>query len=558
MRNQTKMAWTAGLLALALWAPAARAGRYHVYSCRTPSGEAAPVDGWVGSKTGSFTYTRDTCGEPGGALLAALGDQPTRTANSDIATWGLAVPLSVSLAAATMWRAGDADGGANLDAIYGIWLAAPDDRNDPSDAFGQCTAGLSCPSGVGVIGQPFAVQNLVVVPASKLSSHLYVNASCFGESEYECPAGQGDPNNYAAAVYLYAADLTLEQIVGPSASNVGGDLASAPALLGTSDVTFTATDPGSGVFEAVFTIDGKVVQSTLLDQAGGRCRNVGQSADGLPAFLYLQPCPTSVSAVVGFDTSMVANGPHHLLVSVIDAAGNAAPVLDRTVTVANPGAPGPPNGRNASSEARLTARWRSTPRTRLTTGYDGRETIVGRLTGPGGTPIAGALLEASARPDLAGATAAPPRVLTTGSDGRFTLSLPAHLSSRTLRISYAARIGELRPAATRTLALAVRAPVSLTISPRTTSVGGWIRFRGRLAGGPVPRGGKPLILEARSGSGAWIEFDVMRTDSRGRYRSGYRFKFPGPATYQFRVVCQQEADYPYASGTSRTISVHER
>src|SRR3954454_8002824 len=27
---------------------AAHAGRYHVYSCRTPSGAAAPVDGWSG------------------------------------------------------------------------------------------------------------------------------------------------------------------------------------------------------------------------------------------------------------------------------------------------------------------------------------------------------------------------------------------------------------------------------------------------------------------------------------------------------------------------------
>ena len=83
-------------------------------------------------------------------------------------------------------------------------------------------------------------------------------------------------------------------------------------------------------------MDGKVVQSTVLDEDGGRCRNVGETSDGLAAFLYVQPCPASVSADVGFDTTRVANGEHHLVVSVIDAAGNAATVLDRNITIENP------------------------------------------------------------------------------------------------------------------------------------------------------------------------------------------------------------------------------
>jgi len=39
---------------------------------------------------------------------------------------------------------------------------------------------------------------------------------------------------------------------------------------------------------------------------------VGQTADGLPPFLYLQPCLKSVTADVGFDTTAVSNGTHHL------------------------------------------------------------------------------------------------------------------------------------------------------------------------------------------------------------------------------------------------------
>ena len=66
------------------------------------------------------------------------------------------------------------------------------------------------------------------------------------------------------------------------------------------------------------------------------------------------------------------------------------------------------------------------------------------------------------------------------------------------------------------------------------------------------------MLEARSPGGRWLEFDVIRSDSRGRFHAGYRFKFPGPADYQFRVVCEAEADYPFATGSSNVVSVYER
>jgi hypothetical protein len=562
-----KILLTVTLLVCAMPA-AARAGRYHVYSCRMPSGAAAPVDGWSGSKTGTFTYVHDTCGEPGGALLAALGDQPVRTANTDVATWEFAAPAGETLAGATLWRAADADGGGAVNATYGAWFSAPLDRNDPADAFGQCTAGWQCPSGVGNRSQPLAPENMLSVPSSKLNTHIYATVSCFGEAEYECPAGQGDSNNYAAAVYLYAADLTLEQTAGPSVSAVGGELAAAPAVAGTTDLTFTASDSGSGVYAAQFILDGTPVQTTVLDEAGGHCRDVGQTTDGLPAFLYLQPCPSSVSADVGLDTARAGNGSHHLVVRVLDAAGNAAPVLDRMISVANPVASGgagqagagagAANGVGASAQATLTARWRRSARPTLTSTFGRRESVAGRLTGPGGAPIAAAEVEVSATPTFAGAASVRMRGARTHSNGSFSLTLPAHLSSRTLRITYRARAGEAQPAASRTLRLAVRAPVTLAIAPRTSHRGGTIRFSGRLLAGPIPRGGKPLILEARSGRGAWIQFHVVRTDGRGRYRSSYRFRFPGPARYRFRVVCEGEADYPFAPGSSPVLGVNER
>jgi hypothetical protein len=563
------------ILALALLAPCAQAGSYHVYTCRTPSGESAPADGWSGSKTGTYTYAEDTCKQPGGALVAALGDQPARTANTDVATWAFGAPTGERIADATLWRAGDADGGAAINATYEFWFAGP----GQNEAFDQCAYVSSCSTGEGDTSQPLALQNRVVVPSSHLGSRLYLSASCGGVSEYHCPEGKGDGSGYAAVVYLYAADITLEQTSGPSAGNVGGELADAPSISGTSDLTFSASDPGSGVYEVAFSVDGKVMQTAVLDENGGRCRDVGQSTDGLPAFLYVQPCKSSVSADVGFDTTKLGNGTHHLVVSVTDAAGNSAPVLDRNVTIVNPTLPSisslangtggsavaaagttssPLNGTYASAPATLAVSWKGTRSRRLTSAYGRSQTVIGRLTGPGGLPIAGAMIDLLATADYAGATPSAMPSPRTGPDGRFTVRLPGAVSSRTLRFSYRTHLADALPVTFQTLTLSVGAGIALIVSPRTAGVGRSIFFRGRLLGGSIPRGGKQLVLEARSPGGAWIKFNVIRADARGRYRASYRFKFPGPARYQFRVLSEGESDYPFAAGTSNLVTVRER
>lgn len=560
-----KTCLAAALLFLLAAAPSL-AGRYHVYSCRMPDGEVAPTDGWSGSHTGTFTYANDTC-PTGGSLTAALGDQATRTANTDIATWAFTAPAGETLAGATLWRAGDTFGGSALNASYEFWEAAPAEH----EIFDECVNGLGC-SHKGTVGEPFASANQIGIPTATTGSHLYLRASCGGAAEFECPTGQGDPNNYAAALYLYAADLTLEQTSGPTVSSVGGELASAATVSGTSDLTFSASDPGSGVYEVVFTVDGTALQTVVPDEASGSCRNVGQTSDGLPAFLHLQPCPASVSAAVAFDASGVAPGSHHLLVSVLDAAGNSAPLLDRTVSVSAPpgtppssspglsgsALPGSPNGVGATAAAVLTARWQSTTRSRLVVPYGRTETILGKLTDPGGVPIAGAQIAVSSTAAVAGASAAQMKGAVTSANGSFALRLPARLSSRTIALAYTAHVGEPRPAAASALQLAVQAPIGMTVRPRLVASRGTISFRGRLLSGPYPKGGKPIVLEARSGRGAWIEFHVARANQHGRFTARYRFKYPGSARYEFRAVCEQEADYPFAAGATRPIAVTER
>jgi hypothetical protein len=191
------------------------------------------------------------------------------------------------------------------------------------------------------------------------------------------------------------------------------------------------------------------------------------------------------------------------------------------------------------------------------TSYGRTETVQGRLLAPGGVPIAGAQIEVVAAPSYAGAHSAAMASPVTAADGSFTLRVPPGASSRTLRFSYRSHLGDPQPAVTRALTLVVRAALRLSISPRTARVGTRIRFSGRLLGGPVPAAGKLVVLEARSGGRAWIKFNVVRSDHKGRFHASYRFRFPGPARYQFRAVSEPEGDYPYASGSSNTAVVRE-
>jgi len=313
-------------------APVATAGEYHVYSCRTPSGEVAPVDGWVGEKVVDWDRAEDTCDQPGGALVAALGDEVEHPINADPAMWTFSTPTDEAMVGATLWRAGDTDGGVGHDSTNQIVLAGPNEN----EIFGYCSYEQGC-SGLGDPSEPLSAVNRESVPAANLGSHLYLRAWCVGVSDYyECPRGVGDANGYAAVVYLYAADVTLEQNEGPLAKETSGPLATEATVQGTSDVTFNGSDPGAGIWEVTFNVDGKVVQSTVPDENHGHCRDVGQTTDGLAAFDYLQPCPPVESVDVGFNTAAVSNGEHHLVVSVLDPAGNSATVLDRQISVQNP------------------------------------------------------------------------------------------------------------------------------------------------------------------------------------------------------------------------------
>ena len=337
------------------------------------------------------------------------------------------------------------------------------------------------------------------------------------------------------------------------------------------------------MYRVIVDLDGTAVYQATPDSNGGQCASIGAYASGVSEFLNAQPCKQNVAVDVLLDTTRFSNGQHLLKVIVQDAAGNTTVVRDDTISIANasaggvtsggagtssgagvssigPGSPpavrGPVNGTNASDQATLTARWVSTAKVLRTSRYGAVDRVTGRLTGPGGVGIGSAGIDVYETPAYHGAGTRRIGGVSTGPTGQWTLTLPRGVSSGALRFDYRSHQNDTVAAASATLRLSVHAGIALKIAPRSASVGRKIFFSGVLHGAPIPEGGKQLVLEARSG-GEWIQFDTIRTNARGRYRATYRFKFPGPVTYQFRVLSRYEADFPFLDGTSNVVAVHE-
>lgn len=544
-------------------ASVARAGEWAQVTCTQPDGQPAPIEGWnpeAVSGGGDYSNAYSTCGQAGGALIAESSNQWPQSRYSGY-LWHYAAPGGSTIAGGTM--------SLNLYAPQGQAYVATPGNSYPDDVVTNCQFNLPCAENGGD-GGPFSG----TVAIDHLGgTNLYAQAECLGSgqpgtSTEACPEGDGG-NGVNAQATIYAADIELANESTPAGSSFAGTLLDAGAG-GTADLTFSASDPGGpGVYRVIVEIDNTVVYEDTPDRNGGRCASIGTYASGVSEFLFSQPCKQSVAVDVPVDTAKFANGQHELKVTVQDAAGNSSLVYDGIISLNNPnagadsaglngGSPGPANGTNASENATLTARWTRTGRPHLTSGYGRAQTVVGRLTAAGGEPIAGALIDLTETPAYGGAKTIAMSSPRTGPNGRFQLRLPADISSRTLHLAYRSHLLDQRPVATRTLVLSVRAAIALRIAPRVASVGGRIFFGGVLHGGPIPPGGKQLVLEARSAGTPWLEFDVIRTGAGGRFHFSYRFRLPGPYNYRFRVLSKYEADFPFLAGTSNIVDVHEQ
>jgi hypothetical protein len=361
--------------------------------------------------------------------------------------------------------------------------------------------------------------------------------------------------------------------VEDSSSPVGGLVGSATdAQTWSRSMRFAlnASDVGGGVAYALVEVDGTDALSIAVRNPAGTCRDVGPNP-AVPEYAAAQPCPLRIdNGSLDVDTTKLPQGRHVVRVLLEDAAGNRTAIfgpVTRNITSSeaigpgsDPALRGAANGDGASDAAKLTAHWgRRGSRTLLVSRFGRSHVVRGRLRTTDGAPIANAALDVVSKTTAVNARELVKRTgPRTGADGAWFVVLPRGVSSRDVTFRYRSHVNDTIASATASVRLRVRAGVHLAIHPRRARTGQAIRFSGRLLGGPMPRGGKQVVLMARASRGAWVRFNVVRTDGRGRFRSVYRFRQPGRALYRFRALSLSEAAYPYLAGGSNVVKVRKR
>jgi hypothetical protein len=295
----------------------------------------------------------------------------------------------------------------------------------------------------------------------------------------------------------------------------------------------------------VVVVDGQDALGVVADANGGRCADADATNSDPHEFLWPVPCRASVAPTVSVDAGALPLGSHAISLAVEDAAGNRTTLygpVAKTI-VAPPADRGAANGTPASDAARFTGKRHRT----VTTSFKHRRLRVrGRLVGPDGKPIAGAVVDVASQLHRAGS---PFRIIghtRTSRRGGFSYKAPPG-ASRTLRFGYRSHVNDTANAAVLDVLQRVRASATLHASRHVVGRGGSVTFRGRLRGGYVPQRGKLVELQATD-RGRWRTFALVRSSRRGAFH--YRYRFSGSGRFAFRARVRFERAYPYVLGYS--------
>ena len=515
--------------------------------------------------------------QPSGAISTTVEANPNNSPDEVIDDAQMFAPAYVTLSHVNLWWNGFVNDGSQVAAIALTGGSVPvgglydgqvlaDHRNN----FGPASP---------IPGPPESYD----VPAN--TTGLLLRSACL-QGSGTCQTGTFAQFN-ASRVSVVASDASAPQ------GTATGGLVTDPVLAGQPTVTMDTTDKGAGVFVARILVDGQVRASTPFGDK--LCRDI-DTANGDPfEFSTISPCPLHDTASVQLDTSAIGDDAyHHVQVQVIDAAGNATTIADRTVGISRPTLPGffdpasrhflnpwldlatarQLNGQGASSGAilrvylplRRTERFKhgryKGQRRRViraaahrTVRFASRPTLRAVLTDAARQPIAGANVWIASRVE-GGEWQITGRPHTTGRTGRVGLPLPARTPSRQINVVYFPFSDSHEQAVGRPVKLKVRAGATLAVSRRSARNGQRVRFRGHVAG-PIAPGGATASLQVKLGR-RYRTFRALRVTSigGGRFDTSYRFNSTSHATrYRFRVLVSQQAGLPYERGTSSVTSV---
>lgn len=503
IRSMSAVVLSAALLHAAETAQAS--GTYVVESCRTANGPA-PTHGWRAIPlpwASSDTLVGDDCAREGIRFLA--GPLQSRTVLGT--EWVFDAPPGTSVAGVRLRRYATLPGQAN--AAYGIRV-------------GEQTIEQSPQWGPWTFGSEDAADE--VVATGLHGPDVAVAFACFAGSS-NCP-GSG------WKVVIARAAVTLRDETAPRLSgSPSGALLDGGVLSGNVRAHVAYSDIGGGVDTVELLVDG--VTRSAVRVGGPTC---------VAPYLVAVPCALQGELELTLDADQLSGGTHQLALALTDVAGNravAGPYVISVRAAAFAPAPAAPSGAEPPTVG-------PTPGTLSVTGKRTRritfsaQRLLGRVFGTTGAVSGGRVL-VTTRP-LRGDAWTPLSVVTTGRDGRFSVSLPRG-PSREVRVSYGASV--------QTIKLIVAAPVRLTTNRRSTRNGRSIRFSGTVPGTEGAR----TRVELQAWAGRWVPFKSAALRN-GRFSASYRFTSTYAKTrYRFRAVIHDDDDFPYAGGTSPEVEV---
>ena len=305
--------------------------------------------------------------------------------------------------------------------------------------------------------------------------------------------------------------------------------------------------------------------ATTDDRSGIGTREILVRRRGSSSWISLPVSvqPNGFSAFV--DDEHLPDGIYALRARAVDRAGNerttdrlsngkpamlALPL--RIKTRLKVGRPTRVRARGAHGKRRYQVKLVKSPRAR----YGRTIPLRGRLTSPGGNPLADREVRVLEQTKLSGSPWRLIATVKTSRTGRFTFRA-LRGPSRTLRFRFGG--SDTIRGRSANVRLGVRAATSMRASRRRVVNGEGVEFRGRLRGRPLPRPGKLIELQAYA-RGRWLTFGTTRANPRtGRWSYPYRFSATrGNVRYRFRARVPKEASYPYETGASRGVTVNVR
>jgi hypothetical protein len=312
-------------------------------------------------------------------------------------------------------------------------------------------------------------------------------------------------------------------------------------LTGVQPLTISATDDGGGVYQALLEVDGAVVQTSTLDENGGLCKQ---------PFVAVQPCKSSVTGSISLDTNRFSDGAHSLRVLVSDATGTNVTAWGPVTIYTDNGRCNPrPGSDEFEVQVHLAGRKHHKGHA-ITIGYGHSEKVHGRVLDAAGNPVAGT--EVCVAEQMAAGIGSPRRVATrvTDAHGSFSYRVKPGPSERV----YFIKRGPLG-AAVDSVAVRVRAPISLHGSRLSLVNGQTLTMRGGLLSPPYPKRGALVELQAYRETG-WQTFATTNSNRRGRFASRYTFsRTTGVQHYLLRARVPKQANYPFEAGASHPIKV---